>query len=164
MTKTEALPPSPVRSGRSRRTKPQGFRSTFRSLAKLMIRANALRDGAAKSGDRLNLCQRIDPVLLELETVRPALEGTLASFGPLPAPKGGPTSPRKTSRIEAIRERLIADCEACGRSFCELLRRARKAGDTLKARLAYSILRLLEKLLWVLLPQTEAVRLLQPAA
>jgi hypothetical protein len=144
--------------------KPPGFRSTFRSLAKLMIRANDLRDDAAKSGDRLRLCQQIDPVLHELETVRPALEGTLSAFGTVPASRGKPSSPRGSSRIAATLERLIAECEACGRRFCELLRRARKAGDALKARVAYSILRLLEKLLWVLLPQMEAVRLQQPLA
>jgi hypothetical protein len=120
-----------------------------------MIRANALRDSAAKSGDRLSFCQRIDPVLLELETVRPALKGTLAPFGPVTTGAAWPTSARRPSRIAAARERLIADCEACGRSFCEMLRRAKKAGDDVKARLAFSVLRLLEKLLWVLLPQLE---------
>ena len=164
MTRTDALPTSHLRASRPRRMKPPGVHSTFRSLSKLMVRANAMREDVAKSGDRLHLCQRIDPVLLELETVSPAHEGKLASHAPVTVAKGRHSSPRGRSRTVAAWERLIAHCEACGRRFCELLRRARRAGDDLKARLAFSVLRLLEKLLWVILPQLEAVRLPQPSA
>ena len=154
MTRTDSARLSTGRPGPERRPRPPGFPSPFRRLTKLMIRANAVRDGAAMTGDRI--CQRMDPVLQELETVRPARTGALASIGAAPSPKGS------RGRIAATRRRLVAVCEACGRSFCAPLRQAREAGDALKAKLAYSILRLLEKPLGVLLPQLEAVRLLQP--
>lgn len=129
--------------------------STSNRLNKLVALLYRLNDWARKVSGGSLANHSLDPLLNELESTQRKLAAetalahsldTGACVGRIPP---GPTSPLAVRSADRLATRIMAECRACGRSAFALLQRALATGDREFARLAYSLVRRLEKLFWV---------------
>lgn len=140
------------------------LRGTFRRMANLEQRMRDLREQMAVFSSESPLCKSLDVALHELDTMRRALADRTPIFG---SPEGfarfpatDPIAMRATVAVRtpsAVAARLRADCEACGRKLCVLLRAARTIKDAASERIACILLHILEKLLWLLKPVSDVI-------
>jgi hypothetical protein len=133
----------------------EGFlRGTATRLADFERGLRELRERTQASEDRLHLGVSLDVALHELGYARRAVASLADEFGepaagvqaptPSSAPAGAPRAP------SVLAARLMADCEACGKKACAMLRMARAIKNAATERMACVLLRTFEKLLWLL--------------
>jgi hypothetical protein len=139
------------------------LRATFRQLAELERRMRDLRDWTAVVAGESPFARSLDVALQELELMRRALPARTPAFGrrevfarfPVATAVGARAS-EAVRRLSALGARLRADCGACGRRLCDLVRTARAIKDAASERIACALLYILEKLLWLLRPHVKA--------
>jgi DNA-binding ferritin-like protein len=129
----------------------------------LTAHAGHLRERIAHAPSYTALAQRVDSFLTELRVANRLLAARAASLGARLQRRSA------VARFDAARSdssaavnlpadlvtALAEDCRTCGTRLCELVQAARVACDVRCAQVAYSLLRTLEKQLWLLSPHSE---------
>lgn len=138
---------------------------TFSRLSALTVQAQRLHERVAHSAGYTSLRQCVDALLHELQQAARVFTRRASALGahlpPTAAATKADAAARKSATDELLRlpadlaARLIEDCQACGKNLCELLRTAHAAHDATSEQVAYSLLRTLEKQLWLLRPHSE---------
>lgn len=130
-------------------------------LSALAAQARRLRERVAHTRAYGSLCAHIDSLMEDLQAAvrslsqRAAAIGTAVPANDITSSQGGLSSFADCSAAPAdLAAAFVTDCQACGTRLCELMQTAQAAQDTNSANVAYSLLRTLEKQLWLLRPHT----------
>jgi hypothetical protein len=138
------------------------LRAAFRELAELERRMRDLREWTAAVAGESPFARSLDVALHELESTRRMLAdrssagGRSEAFARFPVASAmGARASDVVRRLSALAARLRADCGACGRRLCALVRTARAISDAASERIACALLYILEKLVWLLRPHVK---------
>lgn len=132
-------------------------------LSALATHARRLRERVSSTRSYHSLCTHIDSLVSQLHAAMRSLAARAAALGnPIPEAElviahtvtGRKTMDPITAAPADLASEMIADCQACGTRLCEVMQTARAVHDQSSMEVAYDLIRLLEKELWLLRPHT----------
>lgn len=145
----------------SRRELARLLQHSLNRVAGLKGQAERLRARVAHAPLYSTLNRCMDALLQELQTASRQLAARASALGvrlsPRPARAGRLARAKRQlkellSAPATLVHTLLAECQACGARLCALMHTARAAHDANCQRVAYQLIRILEKQLWLLRP------------
>lgn len=145
----------------SRRELARLLQHSLNRVVALKAQAERVRARVAHSPLYTTLSQCIGSLLQELQSSTRQLVACASGLGVRLS-----TRPARTGRLARAKRKLnellhvpaqlvnalLANCQACGARLCALMNSAKAAHDANSQRIAYHLLRTLEKQLWILRP------------
>lgn len=152
MTSSHYLPTKRVTARRQRR---QVSQAMLRAVGKPLVLIRQARRQAKRSGPPASVLRSLEFLLRELTLAARALAKRLKVFG-VPAPRRSLWS-NATGRLRHIwahatawSRRILVACQGCAGRLCKLFQVAQVMRDRPSSRIAYSLLRTMEKELWLI--------------
>lgn len=147
----------------SRRHLARLLQTSLARLAVLTAHAGHLRNRIAHAPLYTALAQRVDLLLTEVRAAHRVLASRATALGARVQRRSAVArvigargdSAEAVHLLANLVTALAEDCRSCGTRLCKLVQAAQAACDVRCAQVAYSLLRTLEKQLWLLSPHSE---------